>query len=373
MSKKLTTEEFIRRAKKVHGDKYDYSKTIYVDWDTPVTITCPIHGDFKQKVGNHLYGKGCKQCGVKKCSTKRLLNTDEFIKKAKEIHGDKYDYSKVEYVNTQTKVCIICPEHGEFWQKPNKHLSAKQGCPKCAGVCKTTEDFICKAKKVHGERYDYSKVQYVNNVTPICIICSEHGEFWQTPAAHLSGCGCVRCVRNVYNKDVYIEMCKNVHNNKYDYSKLEYTGLLNKVCIICPEHGEFWQRANHHLHGVGCPRCFTSKMENKMREYLSDNNVKFEEQKTFDWLIYKTHLRLDFYLPEYNTAIECQGGQHFIPVDFAGKGKEWAEKQLESIRLRDEVKKKLCEEHNIKILYLTTENIDNFNICDYIKVEGTRI
>jgi len=377
VGKYKTTEEFIKRAKEVHGDKYDYSKTVYVDWDTPVTIICPEHGEFTQKVGNHLHGKGCKKCGIKKYSSKNLLSTEDFIKKARQIHGDKYDYSKVNYVNTKTPVCIICPEHGEFWQKPNKHLSAKQGCPKCAGRCETTEDFINKAKKIHGDRYDYSKVEYINNITPICIICPEHGEFWQTPGVHLLGCGCTKCVRNVYDNESFIEACKKVHDNKYDYSKVKYTQILDKICIICPEHGEFWQRANHHLRGIGCPKCSDSKLEKKMREYLTENDINFVEQKMFDWLKYKGKLRLDFFLPDYNIAIECQGGQHFVPVDFSGKGKEDAQKQFKLLQKRDKLKKKLCEEHNIKMVYVTIDDINDFDIrrylVDFDLVEGTRI
>ena len=112
----------------------------------------------------------------------RKLTTYEFIEKAKKVHGDKYDYSKVEYVNSRTKICIICPQHGEFWQTPNAHLM-KEGCPKCKGenVSKvnrrTTNEFIEKAKKVHGDKYDYSKVDYKNNSTKVCIICPIHGEF----------------------------------------------------------------------------------------------------------------------------------------------------------------------------------------------------
>ena len=114
------------------------------------------------------------------------MTTEEFIKKAKEIHGNKYDYSKVEYKNTSTKVCIICPEHGEFWQTPNHHLQG-HGCPKCKNEkirkrhTHNITIFIEKARKVHGDKYDYSKAEYINASTKVCIICPEHGEFWQTP------------------------------------------------------------------------------------------------------------------------------------------------------------------------------------------------
>ena len=117
----------------------------------------------------------------------KKLTTEEFIIKAKEVHGDKYDYSKVNYINVDTKVCIICPTHGEFLQMPSSHLNGR-GCPRCSGNKKlTTEEFIIKAREINGDKYDYTKVEYVNNSTKVCIICPTHGEFWQTPNGHLSG------------------------------------------------------------------------------------------------------------------------------------------------------------------------------------------
>ena len=125
---------------------------------------------------------------------RKRLTTEEFVERAKKIHGDKYDYSKVEYINNSTEVCIICSKHGEFWQKPEKHLRG-HGCAKCCktGIKSNTNDFIEKAKIVHGDKYDYSKVEYVNNHTKVCIICPIHGEFWQTPNSHLNGNGCFDC------------------------------------------------------------------------------------------------------------------------------------------------------------------------------------
>ena len=190
MPNKKTKEEFIAKAREVHGDKYDYSKVEYVGALTKVCIICPEHGEFWQEANSHLRGQGCPKCKYEK----QTSSTEEFIQKAHKVHGDKYDYSKVEYVGALTKVCIICPEHGEFWQIPSAHLRG-QGCPKCKAkkqTC-TTDEFIAKAKKIHGDKYDYSKVNYVNRKTKVCIICPKHGEFWQTPNHHLSGCGCPKC------------------------------------------------------------------------------------------------------------------------------------------------------------------------------------
>ena len=189
MSKKKTREEFIQDARKVHSDKYDYSKVEYVDSLTKVCIICPEHGEFWQRPSNHLSGAGCKKCKYEK----QAYSTEEFIKKANETHKGKYDYSKVKYEKSKTKVCIICPEHGEFRQEANSHLRGV-GCPKCNGLyVPTTEEWIASARKVHGDKYDYSKVHYVNNRTKVTIICPEHGEFKQIPSSHLSGNGCPKC------------------------------------------------------------------------------------------------------------------------------------------------------------------------------------
>lgn len=130
MGKKLTTQEFIEKARSLHGNKYDYSKVDYINNHTKVCIICPIHGEFLQTPNAHLMGQGCIKCSYMKCRNDRKLTLQEFISRARHIHGDKYDYSKVEYINTMTKVCIICPKHGEFWMKPNGHLNG-QGCQKC--------------------------------------------------------------------------------------------------------------------------------------------------------------------------------------------------------------------------------------------------
>ena len=195
---------------------------------------------------------------------------EEFIKESISIHGNKYDYSKVDYVNNREKVCIICPEHGEFWQSPMKHLSG-QGCPLCSATKKnTTDDFISDAKAVHGNKYDYSKVKYVNNKTKVCIICPEHGEFWQEPHNHLKGRGCPICAKtktkpHKYTTESFINLASEIHEKKYDYSETEYVDMNTKVKIICPEHGEFWQLPYLHINGAACPKCSNISVGAKKR------------------------------------------------------------------------------------------------------------
>ena len=148
----------------------------------------------------------------------------------------------------------------------------------------TTQEFIEKAIKIHGDKYDYSKVNYINYSTKVCIICPEHGEFLQTPDRHLHKCGCPKCFfkkesdNKSSNIEEFIEKAKKIHNDNYDYSKVNYINNHTKVCIICPNHGEFWQTPNKHLNGHGCPKCKFSKLENEINKLLSDNKIKFVTQ-----------------------------------------------------------------------------------------------
>ena len=282
------------------------------------------------------------------------MTTDEFIKKAIQIHGNRYDYSKVEYVNAKTKICIICPKHGVFYQLPNSHLQGR-GCKKCYSekLSLGTNIFIESSKKIHGDKYDYSKVNYVNNRTKVCIICPEHGEFWQTPDSHLQGKGCYKCSlanrasKRKLSNDEFIEKARLVHGDKYDYSKVDYVNNYTKICIICPKHGEFWQTPSNHLKYNGCPVCNESKLETEIRVFLEKNNINFIQcanKTNFEWL---NNQHLDFYLPDYNIAIECQGEQHFRKIGLFG-----GEKKLKEDINRDIKKYNKCKNNNIKIYYI---------------------
>ena len=356
--KKLTTESFIEKSRLIHGDKYDYSKSEYISSQTRVCIICPIHGEFWQTPNTHLTGCNCPICNKKGA---HKSSREVFIKKATNVHGDKYDYSKVEYYDSKTNVCIICPEHGEFWQRPAHHVHGV-GCPICANNNKGKhnligkENFIKKAKEIHGDKYDYSKVEYVNANDKICVICPEHGEFWQTPSCHINGKhGCPKCYGNIKSTtEEFIKKAKEIHGNKYDYSKVEYNGNKTKVCIICPEHGEFWQRPNCHLNGHGCSKCNSSKLENEIIQLLEAHKIPFifqARKKHLEELNFLGRLTFDFYIPNKKIAIECQGKQHFL--EDAG----WRCESLKVIQERDLRKKTLCDQHGIKMLYYSTDKI----------------
>ena len=206
---------------------------------------------------------------------RKKRTTEEFIILANEKHINKYDYSLVEYLGDKIKVKIICPYHGVFEQRPTNHLSSNQGCPKCnKKKCFTNLEFIDKAKKIHGDKYDYSLVEYFDSKT--------------------------------------------------------------KVKIICSTHGEFEQKINDHLYGNGCPICKESKGERGVRIYLNDNNINYKPQHRFSDCRDKNPLPFDFYLPEYNTCIEFNGKQHYTYLKFFHKSKYYYKKQVKRDNIKKE-------------------------------------
>lgn len=293
----------------------------------------------------------------------KKLTKEIFIEKAKSIHGDKYDYSKVDYVNNHTKVCIICPKHGEFFMTPSAHINQKQGCMFCSGKKLNTDIFIEKAKSVHGDKYDYSKVDYKDNHTKVCIVCPKHGEFWQKPQNHLRGQNCPSCA-NQYSPttDEWIERAKKVHGDKFDYSKVKYVNTVTRLTIICPKHGEFLTYPNSHLNGLGCPMCGISKLEAIIFKALSDRKITFTYLKRFDWLKNKKKLSLDFYLPDQKIAIECQGEQHLIRERAFGEKTQYE---------NDLLKNRLCAEHGIKLYYFGSVDMNEINVNNMLYNENT--
>lgn len=200
MPRKLTDQEFIHKARKTHGEKYDYSRMVYKNNRTKITIVCPYHGEFLQYTSGHISGKGCPSCAVER----RTGSTWSFLEKAKSIHGDKYGYNLVSYVTDDVEVRIICHEHGEFSQRPSNHLAGR-GCKSCASVRigdlkrNTTESFLIRSREVHGDKYGYEHALYEHCDSKVKIICREHGEFEQKASHHLSGQGCPCCCVTGYD------------------------------------------------------------------------------------------------------------------------------------------------------------------------------
>ena len=360
-------EEFIKRANKIHGNKYDYSKSDVPTCKDKAIFICPIHGEFEQTWDNHINGRsGCPKCA--KC---HKYTNEEWIEEVSKRHNNKYDYSKTHYTKAKDKVIVIChekdefgDEHGEFEIRAGNHM-AGVGCPKCAKKYRpTTEEWIKRAKKVHGEKYRYDKVEYTFSNKKILITCPIHGDFWQEATSHLSGVGCPKCNGGIkMAKDDFVEKAQKIHNNKYDYIKFNYINAKTEGVIVCPIHGDFLQSPDAHLRGKGCPKCKSSKLENILMRLFEKNNIKYTYQYKIET---DKKLSCDFFLDNYNIIIECQGEQHFIPTSFDGdKSEEKCEKTYEKVLKYDELKYDLCIKNDLDIIYFTIPkyfNSSNVNI-----------
>ena len=291
---------------------------------------------------------------------KRKLTTEEFIDKCVIKHNNKYDYSKTIYNGIHNNVTIICPIHGEFEQIAKIHVHRGSGCPTCSKIKLNqvrygTNEFIEKCIKVHGNKYNYSKVDYKSSRINVTIICPIHGNFEQTPDNHLSGKGCKKCAGYNLSKEQFIEDCIKVHGGKYDYSKINLDTKKRKIEVICPIHGSFLiGKANHRLLNQGCSLCTETKGEREIRLILEHENVLFNTQRTFDECKYKRLLPFDFYIEDLNLCIEYDGIQHYKISEFFG-GRSAFMKQ----KHRDKLKNKFCENNGINLLRI--------KYCDNIK------
>jgi len=309
------------------------------------------------------------------------MDTKEFIEKSKKIHGDKYDYSKSIYVKSKIKLTIICPIHGEFFMAPQSHLYGKNGCQKCAKIKGlqnlinnsnkkriTFESFLERAKNIHNNKYEYEKIEIKNFYQKVRIKCPVHGWFIQSVADHLRKHGCIECHRPNRGSSQrlllgeFIEKANNIHNNIYDYSKVVYTNNHTKIIIGCKTHGDFQQTPASHLKSNGCPICKSSKGEIKIKEFLEKRNILFKQQKTFSGCKNKQLLQFDFYLPDLNSCIEYDGMQHFKAIEYFG-----GEKGLIETKKRDIIKNEYCKQNNISLLRIKyNEKIEN-KITSFLK------
>jgi hypothetical protein len=323
-----TFEEWVNISNEIHNSKYTYKQMFKKNNANYLVINCEKHGDFEKKISNHTTKKqGCPSCSYCK-SSKILSNTKEcFIEKAIQIHGDKYDYSLVEYNGSQNNVKIICKTHGIFEQTPSNHY--KQNCPKCSKISKyTLETFIEKANKIHNLKYEYLNITFIDCNTPVQILCKEHGYFLQKPRDHINGNGCYKCCGKIKNTTDFIEKASMRHNNLYDYSKSLYKNAKDKISITCKVHGDFLQSPNDHLNGCGCQKCGLGNFSKKSIEWL--NNIMFKEkifiqhaenngEKIIE--INNKKYKCDGYCEETNTIYEFYGDiWHGNPDKFSRDG-----------------------------------------------------
>ena len=311
MPVKLTKEEFIRRAKLIYGDYYDYSKVVYIDSKTKIIIICPVHGEFKQLPDSHLKGNGCWECGIKKRSISNSTTQVEYINKLKSKYIN-LNFDKTNFKHSRKKLIVTCLKHGDFYQRADLLLLG-HGCKKCSNDIRGN-----KLSKIHSS-----------------------------------------------NKEEFIEKAKSIHGKKYDYSKIVYINSWTKVCIICPDHGEFWQTPNAHIsQKQGCPICKSSKGEETIKAILNKHNiVSIREWKHPDE---KYLFEYDFYLPELNILIEFHGRQHYEWVPYFHKTYHDFEEQCKRDSWKMTLAKTKCIpllEFNYKQLtYLSAEQFENFVI-----------
>lgn len=328
--------KFLEKAHNVHGYKYTYiglpEKIVQTDY-----INIEYNGtQYSQKVLKHLIG----QCPERKT----LKNTTEnFVSSSKEIWGNKYDYSLTEYIDARTKVKII--HDGIIYEQlPGSHLKYP-----VEGYL-DQEVFLQKAHKKWGNKYDYSLVEFKTANTKIKIIYQ--GQIWeQTPHNHLKYAP-ERILRKTH--DEFIEQCKLVHDNKYNYDKTTYLLDREKVTITCLKHGDFLQRPNEHLSGKGCSICNESHGEKEIARVLKSYNINFDRQKKFSDCKNIFELPFDFYIPSMRTLVEFDGKQHFEPLSFFG-GTE----AFEKLKINDKIKNDYCEDNYINLIRIKYDDIDN--------------
>lgn len=371
MPKKVTTKDFIEKARLIHGDTYDYSETNYVAARLKVKIRCKKHGLFEQTANAHLNGQGCPVCGeLKKKHPKR--NLQDVINDCKKLHGDQYTYekSKENYIDTMHNVVVTCKDHGDFVTKFNYVLRNIYCCPECYKEhlskvkARSQDEFIKLSIEKYGNRFGYDLVNYKNSQTKVKILCPKHGLFEITPNAHLQGGACPKCAieenadRCRSNTEEFIEKAKKIHGDRYGYDAVDYINNHTPVVIYCKKHGNFKQTPQKHLCGCGCPHCSLSKGENVIENYLELNNIKHQSQykiKNTSLLCGNKYSVCDFYLPDYNTIIEYNGEQHYRETYFHRIGRRSFLQQQE----RDVALRQYCNENKIKLIEIPYTEYDN--------------
>ncbi len=366
-------EVVIREFVGVHGDRYDYSRVVYNGRMDKVEIVCPDHGHFWQEPASHLHGSGCPKCGKDQLSKIYRHTVEDFVERAVTVHGNRYDYSSVVYVNAHTKVGIICPTHGSFYQTPTSHLHGSSGCPQCGNDIASTQsrmsqdEFIRRADQIHNGKYDYSGAVYIRSVAPISISCPTHGVFKQMGGVHLRGAGCPKCsternadrLRKTHQQ--FVTESEQMHNHRYDYTKVVYHKSVNDVIITCPIHGEFLQTPASHLFGCGCPKCSQtgpSKGETAIGDRIVELLGGDESLVVRNSRKIISPLELDIYIPSAKLAIEYCGAywhsDKMIMAKFS-KGK-YADLSLSARRKLARNyhynKFKQCEDQGIRLITL---------------------
>lgn len=386
MAIRLNQDEAMNRNFKAkNAENIDFSKFIFINTRTKSKYICRKHEfEFEMTPSNFWMGHGCSKCAIEKQindrtgkSVKHKIRKSnyEIVSQFEKVHGKgKYIYDCVNYEKNNQKVEIKCHKHDAFWQTPNKHLLGR-GCPKCADEKRnennkwSLNDFIKASNKVHKNKYEYITKQYNGANSFVEILCDKHGLYRQKAIDHLNGHGCKKCAIELNKEKLFktneqiIERAKTIHGDYYDYSLVNYSGIYNKIDIICPSHGKFKQIANIHLRGGGCPKCNKSKGEKLISEILDKYKIIYVEQHKFSDCKNKALLPFDFYLNDLNICIEFQGVQHYNVM------KHWGgELALRKVQINDSIKKNYCLTNKIKLIEIKF-SLNNEEIEDLIRTE----
>lgn len=361
MSRIKTWEEIKCKFIELKENKYSYNEVVYIDMDTPIKIYCNTCNKFFYQKPKYHYKSGCDVCGRNKVKNSRIISIDVLKEKINNKYGDKYTYDWTTYKNSTSKMKIICPDHGEFWQTPSSHC-ANHGCYWCGidkiSNMKTLSIDVLKDRvlSIHGNLYEYKWETYKNHTTNMTIICKEHGEFKQTPHNHCSGSGCPKCVgKFLTSSELEIEFRK-IHGEKYQYDWNTFTNHITKMRMICKKHGDFFLQPYLHKIGTKCPICKASNGETRIRVVLENKNIEFIQEKMFEDCRYVKKLRFDFYLPKHNMCIEYDGIYHFKVTD------KTTQEDLDFQKLKDKIKDNYCFVNKIKMIrihFSDYENIEN--------------
>lgn len=321
-ARRKTLEEFVAEASLLHGGFYDYSQAYYQGVMKKLTVLCPEHGPFMTTPNQHLRGVGCPECGKCKVAAharKKRVTLEQFITHCTKKHKGRYFYDVTDFSNYESQkspVKILCLAHGIFEQSVDKHMQG-QGCPQC-GVKKSAEGrahgaetFIVLASAVHKGKYAYPNVEYKNVGTKVQIFCPEHGEFWQTPHSHLDGQGCPECKKLTLSRlksldyPEFAQRAKETHGGRYTYPQELYTKMWDKIGIICPDHGLFYQVGGDHVAGRGCSKCVgaVSREEQEVVDFIKSLGFEVIQNN-------RTLLRpkeVDILVPAAALAIEYNG------------------------------------------------------------------
>ncbi len=312
----MTINEFAIKSQKIHGDRYDYTESVYMARKRKLIIICSIHGRFLQTPADHWRGRGCRKCGlikIAKESHQKLIGASQlFVRCANKIHNNKYDYKLANYCGNKHDVIIICPQHGQFAQSPASHLSGR-GCPLCgrersrhSHLC-DQDEFLIKCRAIHDNYYDYSRVSYTDIHNTIVVICPKHGEFRQLAYVHAYGGGCKLCGVDStrLSCDEFASRAMVAHGTKYDYSLINYINTTAAVDIICPKHGLFKQAPHAHLRGHGCRKCNMLVTANQIEiaNFISqfNNNYILNDRSVI------APYEIDIYIPSLKFGIEHHG------------------------------------------------------------------